>query len=148
MFQDYFGKSIESYRTDPTTKQIGCGSTSDCESQLKDAYRAGWRAFYFKSDLKLSGSGSFGSAQEPVMIVTPHAMDITGDWDIYGLMYSNNAKVNDGGTGAANVHGAQIACANYSNNGNGTTVYDPEVMKNLSGGMGAMARVPGSWRDF
>ena len=148
VFRDYFGKSIDSYRTDPTTKQLSCGSTSDCETQLKDAYKAGWRAFYFNSDLQLSGNGTFGSAQEPVMIVTPHAMDIRGDWDIFGVMYSNSADINAGGTGAADVRGAQIACANYKNNGNGTTVYDAEVMKNLSAGMGAMARVPGSWRDF
>jgi hypothetical protein len=148
MFQNYFGKSIESYRTDPTTKQLNCGPASDCESKLNDAYKAGWRAFYFNSELKLSGGGTFGSADEPVMLVTPNAMDIRGNWDIYGLMFSNNADVNGDGSGSATVHGAQIACADYHNNGNGTTIYDPQVMANLQRQMGAMARVPGSWRDF
>jgi Tfp pilus assembly protein PilX len=146
LFQDYFGKTIESYRTDPTTKQISCGA-SDCESQLKSAYDAGWRAFYFNSDLTLKGNDTFGSAQDPVMLVTPNAMDITGSYTIYGLLYSNSADLKDIGTGSANIRGAQVTCADYRNNGNGSTIYDAQAMDKLQK-MGAMVRVPGSWRDF
>lgn len=148
LFQDYFGKTIEAYRTDPTTKQLSCSSASDCESQLKSAYDAGWRAFYFSSNLELSGKDTFGSAQSPVMLVTPNAMDITGSYEIYGLLYSNSADLKDNGTGSARIHGAQVTCADYKNNGNGSTLYDAKVMENLQRLLGAMVRVPGSWRDF
>lgn len=148
LFQDYFGKTIEAYKTDPTTKQLSCSSASDCESQLKAAYDSGWRAFYFNSDLQLSGKDTFGSAQDPVMLVTPNAMDITGSYDIYGLLYSNSADLKDNGTGSARIHGAQVTCADYKNNGNGSTVYDAKAMENLERLLGSMVRVPGSWRDF
>jgi hypothetical protein len=45
------------------------------------------------------------------------------------------------------VHGAQVACADFTSNGNGTALYDPKTLGNLTK-QGAMVRVPGSWRDF
>ena len=77
-----------------------------------------------------------------------NGLDINGTWDIYGLVFSNSADINDMGTGSASIHGAQIACAAYKNNGNGTTQYDADALRNARRYTGMMVRVPGSWRDF
>jgi hypothetical protein len=148
MFNTYFGSTIEKYRAASTTKQISCNSASDCKNQITTAYNDGWRAFYFDSDVHLSGNGTLGSSADPVTLVTANGLDINGTWDIYGLVFSNSADINDMGTGSASIHGAQIACASYKNNGNGTTQYDADALKNARRYTGSMVRVPGSWRDF
>lgn len=148
MFKAYFGSTIESYQRAPSTKTLSCSSAADCKSQLRSAYNDGWRAFYFASDLHLSGNDTLGSSQDPVTIVTPNAIDINGTWDIYGLIFSNSAAWNDLGTGTATIHGAQISCAAYRNNGNGTLSYDADALKNARAYTALMVRVPGSWKDF
>jgi hypothetical protein len=148
MFRAYFGSTIEAYRNTPSTKVLSCSSASDCQSQLFSAYNDGWRAFFFDSDVHLSGNHTLGSAADPVTLVTASALDINGTWDIYGLLFSNSATWNDLGTGTATIHGAQISCAAYSNNGNGTLTYDAEALKNARRFSALMVRVPGSWKDF
>jgi Tfp pilus assembly protein PilX len=148
MFKAYFGTTIEAYQRAPTTKTLSCGSASDCSSKIGGAYDQGWRSFYFASDLHLSGNSTLGSAADPVTIVTPNAMDINGNWTIYGLVFSNSADFNDLGTGSATIEGAQISCAAYKNNGNGTLSYNPDALKNARRFSALMVRVPGSWKDF
>jgi len=148
MFKAYFGSTIEDYQRSPSTKSISCSSASDCKSQLTNAYNDGWRAFYFSSDLHLSGNATLGSSADPVTLVTPNAIDINGTWDIYGLIFSNSAAWNDLGTGSATIHGAQVSCAAYKNNGNGTLTYDADALKNARNYTALMVRVPGSWKDF
>ena len=147
IFNAYFGSTMAQYAAEPTTKSLSCSSASDCESQLTTAYQDGWRAFYFTSDLHLSGNQTLGSEVQPVIIVTPMAMDINGNWNIYGLIFSNSASLNDLGTGAANIYGAEVACNNVKVNGNGTLIYDPKVLVNVARNNARLVRVPGSWRD-
>ncbi len=148
MFKAYFGSTIEQYRRLPTTKIISCGSTADCKSKVDTAYADGWRSYYFDTDLHLSGNSTLGSAADPVTLVTPHAIDINGNWVIYGLVFSNSATWNDLGTGSAILEGAQISCAGYSNNGNGTANYNAQALLNARRFSALMVRVPGSWKDF
>lgn len=148
MFKAYFGSTIEDYAKSPMTKRLSCSSAADCESKLMAAYAENWRYFYFDTDLQLSGNRTLGSQREPVTLVTPNALKINGTWDIYGLIFSNSAEWNDLGTGSATIHGAQISCAAYKNNGNGTLTYDPDALKNARNLNALMVRVPGSWKDF
>ena len=147
IFESYFGTTIERYRDSATV--LSCSSTSECRSVLETAYNEGHRSFYFTSDLQLSGNGTLGSVTQPITIVSPNAIRVNGDWSIYGLVFSNSADWNDLGTGSSQIQGAQITCADYRNNGNGTLTYNPDVLRNLRYGQSArMAPVPGSWRDF
>jgi Tfp pilus assembly protein PilX len=148
MFKAYFGTTIEAYQRAPTTKTLSCGSAADCNSKITGAYGEGWRSFYFTSDLQLSGNSTLGSAADPVTIVTPNALNINGNWTVYGLIFSNSAEFNDLGTGSATIEGAQISCAAYKNNGNGTLAYNPDALKNARRFSALMVRVPGSWKDF
>ncbi len=148
MFSAYFGSTLSQYRAAPTTKTISCGSASDCRTQLATRYDEGWRSFYFATDLQLSGNLSFGSQADPIMLATPNGITINGNVTLYGLVFSNSADWNDLGTGSATVHGAQVSCAAYRNNGNGTLNYDATTLQNNRRSVGSMVRVPGSWRDF
>lgn len=148
MFNAYFGSTIEQYQRASSTKTLSCSSASDCSTQVRDAYDDGWRSFYFASDLQLSGDQTLGSAADPVTLVTPGAVRINGNWTIYGLLFSNSADVNNLGTGSSVIEGAQISCANYSNNGNGSLNYNPDALKNARRFSALLVRVPGSWKDF
>ena len=147
MFQTYFGSTLAQFKTAPTTTVISCSGPSDCENKLMTAYNKNARSFYFDSDLQLSGNSTLGSVTQPVMIATPNAIKINGTWDIYGLIFSNDSNWNDLGTGSANIYGAQISCAGYKSNGNGTLTYNADVLKNLQQNTAVFAPVPGSWRD-
>lgn len=148
MFNAYFGSTITQFQAAPSTKTLSCSSASDCRDRLDAAYADGWRAFYFASDLHLSGNATYGSPTDPVTIVTPNAIDVNGNNTFYGLIFSNSAAWNDLGTGSAVIHGAQVSCAAYRNNGNGTLAYDADALRNARRLTGLMVRVPGSWRDF
>lgn len=147
IFRSYFGTSVDDFRRSPATLQIGCGSAADCRQQLEDGYARGYTGFFFTTDLQLSGNGQLGTRDRPVTLVTEQALHIDGTWDVWGLLFSNSADINDLGTGSATVHGAQITCAAYANNGHGTTRYDADALKSRTLRDGTAVRVPGSWRD-
>ena len=148
MFNAYFGTTIEKYRLSPETKILSCTSASDCNSKLQTAYGDGWRSFYFDSDLQLSGNNTYGTQAEPITLVTNRALTINGNNTFYGMIFSNSSDWNNIGTGSATIYGAEVTCAAYNSNGNGTVSYDPTALKNVRR-LGAVAvRVPGSWRDF
>ncbi len=148
MFKTYFGSTMAQYRDSSSTKRLSCGSASDCEAKLNAAYNDGWRAFYFDSDFQLSGNHTYGTQADPISLVTPNALSISGTNDFYGLIFSNNSDWNSIGTGTSRIHGAEVTCAAYNSNGDGSITYDPVALANLRGGTGVMVRVPGSWRDF
>lgn len=148
MFNAYFGSTIEQYRDLPSTKTLSCTSAASCRSALTGAYNDGWRSFYMATDLHLSGNDTYGSRNDPITLVTPHAIDLNGGNVFYGLIFSNDAQTNDLGTGSAEIYGAQVSCRGYRNNGNGTLTYDAEALLNARRLTAVMVRVPGSWRDF
>lgn len=148
MFNAYFGSTIEQYRDLPSTRTLRCSSASDCHDVLTNAYNDGWRSFYMDTDLHISGNNTYGSRNDPITLVTPHAIDLNGGNVFYGLIFSNDAQTNDLGTGGAQIYGAQVSCRGYRNNGNGTLTYDTEALLNARRLTALMVRVPGSWRDF
>jgi hypothetical protein len=150
MFQAYLGESIPQYRQ--RAVEISCSSASDCGGKLAAAYASNSnRAYYFPNGFALNNSFSLsqlGSQSDAVSIVTPGSIDISGNIDIYGLVFSNNATYNSAGFGNANIYGAVVACRDYEANGSGLLGYDPKALDSLAKNAGALARVPGSWRDF
>jgi hypothetical protein len=150
MFQAYFGESIPQYRE--RAIEISCSSASDCGTKLSAAYASNSNhAYYFPDGLALNSSFTLpqlGSQSDAVSLVTPGSIDISGNIDIYGLVFSNNATYNSAGFGNANIHGAVVACRDYEANGSGLLTYDPKALDSLSKNTGVLARVPGSWRDF
>jgi len=149
IFSAYFGGTTAQYAASPQTKTIeGCGSASSCGGLVDTAYASGWRSFYFPDGFaRNSSSGSLGTVNDPVTLVSAAGFNVNGNIDIYGMVFSNDANVNDLGTGTANIHGALVTCAGYNNNGNGTLEYDADVLKGVRRSTGVLVRVPGSWTD-
>ena len=147
MFAAFFGTTLAQYIAAPTTYTVTGGSAVNRATNLLAAYNLGWRSFWVDGDIQFSGNATLGSTTEPVTLVSTSNMSFNGDYDIYGIIYSDSANWNDLGTGTSNIYGAVITRVNYHNNGNGTIVYDPLVLGNARN-TGPLVRVPGSWRDF
>lgn len=151
VFNAFFGTTIESYASAPTTKTIHCSSSAVCGELSLEAYEKGWRAFYFPSGVDYNNSSGFttlGTETQPVTLVTPQTLNINGNITINGFIFSNSANVNDLGTGSANIEGAMVTCGAYDNNGNGTLSYSEDILGNLTRNTSLAVKVPGSWRDF
>lgn len=149
MFSSFFGSTLAQYAASPMTKSIpNCSNANTCGGLVDAAYNDGWRAFYFPDGFaRNNSSGDLGSVSDPVTIVTPDSFNINGNISVYGMIFSNSSNVNDLGTGTADIHGALVTCAAYNNNGNGTLIYDQNVLKGVRRSTGVMTRVPGSWID-
>jgi len=149
MFSAYFGSTVAQYAASPTTKTIpNCGSANSCGGLVDTAYADGWRSFYFPDGFaRNNSSGSLGSETDPVTLVSAAGFNVNGNITIYGVIFSNDANVNDLGTGTADIRGALVTCAAYNNNGNGTLIYDAGVLTGVRRSSGSMVRVPGSWTD-
>lgn len=149
LFSAFFGSTVDQYAASPSTKTIAnCGSASSCGGLVDQAYTDGWRSFYFPDGFaRNNSSGNLGTPNDPVTLVSNAGFNLNGNIDIYGMIFSNDANVNDLGTGTANIHGALVTCAGYNNNGNGTLDYDQSVLSGVRRATGIFTRVPGSWTD-
>ena len=148
MFQSFFGTSVAQYKANPKTTVLTaamCGN--NCQSAFDTAYAKGARFFYLEADLDVS-SGTIGSANDPVSIVTSAQIGIRGGTNLWGLIYGDTDNWNLNGQGNGFVHGAVVARKNFSVNGSPDLIYDPDVLKKLQGQTGTILRVPGSWKDF
>ncbi len=150
VFSAYFGSTIDEYIASPTTKTISCTSANDCGPKITAAYAASYRAFYFPQGLTLnnsSGINNLGSGSDGVTLVSPSGIDINGNINIYGVLFSNSSQLDDLGTGSANIHGAMVSCGGFTSNGNGSVTYDPGVLAAARRSTANLVRVPGSWTD-
>jgi hypothetical protein len=152
MFKAYFGTTMAEYAAQTgIVKTISCTNPTNCGSALTAALAEGKKSFYFPDGLKLNNSpnvvGGFG-AGNGVIIVSPGDIDINGNIEIHGMVFSNSANVNDVGTGNADIYGSMITCAGYNNNGSGLLSYDSNALGGQGWRPGPVIRVPGSWRDF
>jgi Tfp pilus assembly protein PilX len=153
MFGAFLGTTMAEYAASPQVRAITCASANDCGSQVNTAMSEGWRNFYFPAGFALNNSAPFSAMGAPgagngVTIVSPGDIDINGNIDIYGLLFSNSANFNDLGTGNSTIYGAVITCASQNSNGTGRIQYDSNALGGTGLRPGLMVRVPGSWRDF
>lgn len=147
MFAAFFGTTLAQFQSAPSTRVISGGNASSRADQVIAAYALGYRSFWIDGDIQFSGGAALGSAADPVTLASSSAMSFNGNYDIYGIVYSDSANWNDLGTGTSDVHGAVISRMNYRNNGDGSIVYDPAVLERVRD-RGVLVRVPGSWHDF
>jgi len=147
MFSAFFGTTLAQYIAAPTTYTVTGTSAINRGTNLLAAYALGYRSFWVDGDIQFSGNATLGSATQPVVMASASDMTFNGNYDIYGIIYSDSASWNDLGTGTSDIHGAVVSRVNYRNNGNGTIIYDPLALGNVRD-TGPLVRVPGSWRDF
>jgi Tfp pilus assembly protein PilX len=166
-FSSFFGETMAEFKNNPKTWLItsgSCGSNPRCSSCANDgacgtaisaAIDKGEFRFWSDTDAKwtnnLPSAGTLGTANDPIIVASDHALKLSSNLTAYGLFYAATATVTEEwtftGSGTAKVFGAFVSRGSFDK-GAGTLdlIYDANIFKpeNLRG---LMVRVPGSWRD-
>ena len=74
---------------------------------------------------------TIGSVSDPVLLVVDGTVEMRGDLEVYGLIYSSAITWDNTGGGSALLRGAAIAEGNYTGNGTPDYFYDVEVLRKL-----------------
>ena len=144
MFNSYFGTTIAQFKASTSTKTLtNCGTVeNDYDTAFKQGYRAFQTTCYFQTNKDL------GTVASPIIFVTTNGLKFNGGADIYGLIYGDQATWDEVGAGNGSINGALIVRGNYCANANADYNYRGDLLKNIRGLTGTMARIPGSWKDF
>lgn len=145
MFQTYFGVPKATWRDSVADARLSCPCT---ETSVSAALAAGARKLWLQGDLSMNANLTLGSVNDPFILIVDGSIEMRGDLNLYGVMYSTGITWDNTGGGSALLVGAAISEGNYQGNGTPDYFYDPRVIANLLDIPGAFARVPGSWRDF
>jgi hypothetical protein len=145
MFQAFFGVPRAIWRDSVADAILICPCT---DSDVSFALAGKKRKLWLSGDLRIETNRTFGSVDEPFVMIVDGGIEMRGDPGVFGLLYSTAATWDNSGAGNAMLVGAAIAEGNYTGNGTPSHVYDPLVIANLTTIPGRFVRVPGSWRDF
>lgn len=145
MFATFFGMSKDAYQNLPSVTKLTCPCT---ETTVRNAYDSGARQLWLEGNLAMNANLTIGSVDDPVLLVTNGNIEMRGDLEVFGLLYSTAITWDNTGGGSALLRGAAISEGNYTGNGTPDYYYDPNVLKKLRLETGSFSRVPGSWRDF
>lgn len=145
LFSTFFGISKDSYKNLPSVKRYTCPCT---ETTISTAYNQGVRQMWLDGNLAMNANLTIGSIDDPVMIIVDGTIEMRGDLEVYGLIYSTAITWDSTGGGSALLRGAAISEGNYTGNGTPDYFYDTQVLTKLRYDQGSFVRVPGSWRDW
>lgn len=105
--------------------------------------------FWVNGDVEVHSNTTFGSPEDPVVIIVDGNMQLNGVITVYGVVYvvgGPGGWENSGG-GNADIRGAAISEASTTSTGNLDIIKDQDVLNNIVATTRA-AKVMGSWRDF
>ncbi len=145
LFSTFFGMTKETYKTLPSVKQINCPCT---EVTVKAQLDAGVRQLWLNGSLVMNANMTLGSVDDPLILVVDGPIEMRGDLNVYGLIYSTAITWDNTGGGSALLRGGAISEGNYTGNGTPDYYYDTNVLKKLHLQANSYGRIPGSWRDF
>ena len=165
LFRTYFGQSMANYKSDRGTTvicdpgvaacpsgAITCSGGPACGSAVVAAVGNAKSQLWVDAPLEFTDANvplsGLGSANRPVLLVSPHAMTFSGSRPVYGVLFGASQTWNVLGGGTAIFNGAVITRDDFISTGNLTLTYDAGVLRKLRPATGSMVRVPGSWRDF
>jgi len=98
---------------------------------------------------RVNANTTIGSATQPVILIIEggaNGFTFNGNAEIFGLLYVIGDWDNSGG-GSAAITGAAVAEGHFDGTGTPAPTYDATILNRLNG-MGTIARIPGSWKDF
>lgn len=91
------------------------------------------------------GNGTYGTINEPVIIIVNGAITISGSPKINGMLYvAGSATIN----GSPTINGALMVGGAIGGNGNFTILYDKNILDNSLAVNNGFTMQSGSWRDW
>lgn len=145
-FARTFGMGMAAWAGQPAARRIDCAS--DCARAIDAAIGAGARLLFIDGDATIAGPATFGSADDPIVLVATGALRISGDVALHGVVHGASLEWNDATPGRAFVRGAVLVGGGYGGNGAVDLRRDAAVLAHLTSGNGSFVRINGSWKDF
>lgn len=146
LFDVFFGATDVRFQHALSVQSIEGDSASSRTQALKQAYAAGYSAFYVKGNLDLSGE-DIGSSDRPVLIVSDEGASCSSACALHGLLFHRHSVSQSGVGDALNITGAAITTGDHEQAG-GSIAYDAALLQRLRAQTSIFVRLPGSWRDF
>ncbi len=140
-FMEFFGDTKANVQA--AAHQVTCSGV--CNASLSG--QTG-KVIYVTGNTQISSNITIGSTASPVILIVDGTLHITGNVEIYGIVYCTAIIWDNTGMGTVNIHGGAVAEGSFTGNGTPTITYDKTVMDNLHDALGTYAKVIGSWRDF
>lgn len=162
MFQTFFGVPKSTWRDSmadavlsPTAESPNRCSSTCTEDDVSAALARGARKIWVQGNLEMNGNPTLPGTtitnqpwNHPFILIVDGTVELRGDVNMYGVLYSTAINWDNTGGGSALLVGVAISEGSFEANGSHDYFYDPRVVSNLLDIPGAFARVPGSWRDF
>jgi hypothetical protein len=150
-FEYLFGES-ESYIYEEADERLG-GAHATSNATLSSFANSGsnctktcgkviWVADEGKFDL---GNATYGSADEPVIIILNGTATIAGNPTIYGMIYTSGSLTING---SPNIYGSLSVGGALDGNGNFTILYDQAIFEGSGKIPKGFTMQGGSWRDW
>jgi len=144
-FRRWFGMGKAAWIAQPAVTRITCSDA--CGSAVATAVARGSRLISVEGDLALDGPATFGTPDQPIVVVASGSLRLHGGVTVNGLVYAAAIDWREA-TGGATIDGAAIAEGSYSGDAAADLIHDRQTLGRLRGNSGSFARVAGSWKDF
>lgn len=132
-FENFLGTTRDDYQA----QSISVDNADDLDGM------SGQAIWFDTENAELSG-GTIGSREEPVVLVVSGDLRVTGNVDIYGVVYvAGDLR----GSGTFNNFGSSIIEGETLIGGNPSFIFDPDIAF-AAGNVGVRGIVTGTWRDW
>lgn len=145
-FARFFAMPVAAWAAQPAVQVVACDG--DCSAALAAAVAAGARLLFIDGDAALSGPASFGTADDPVVIVARGALTARGAITVHGVVSAASLQWRDAAVPGAEVHGAVLVAGDYTGDAAADFWHDGAVLGRLKTRAGSFLRINGSWKDF
>lgn len=98
-------------------------------------------------EARFNSNITIGSSAEPVVLFVNGDAKMSGNVEIYGVVYIAHDFINKGG-GTLTVHGSFIVEGEVDVTGTPNIYYDPDTLIKVQQQIGKLVRIPGSWHDI
>lgn len=145
-FKMFMGAAATRYVQHPSLRVVQCNG--DCAGAIDSAYKAGKRILWVKGPLTIGSNKVLGTADDPVLVVADGAVQLSGPFQLNGMLVSIGDLdwTNTSGLPSV-VTGSVLVTGNLRTNGRMDIAYQQKIADHLRNRMGSYVRAPGGWID-
>jgi Tfp pilus assembly protein PilX len=146
VFKMFMGATVARYPNHPAARTVVCNG--DCAAALAAAYAAGQRILWVSGDMMLSNNQVLGSVGDPLLVVVDGAVDLTGPFQLNGMLVSTgDLSWTNASAMPSVVNGIVLVGGGMKTTGRVDIVYQQAVADHVRNRLGSYVRVPGGWND-
>lgn len=95
--------------------------------------------------VKWTANDDIGDSDTSYVLVAKGGLDMSGNGNFYGIVFSDGATEN---TGGRTIHGSFISTGIFGKAGNVEVIFSSAAIENLTGDDTESTGIPGTWKDW